>query len=85
MVEAALAAVEADGPRQRELRIADLGTGSGALLLALLAEFPNAFGVATDTDPGALSVARHNAQRFSSRGRHSWHAIWRRRYAARSI
>ncbi len=64
VVEAALAAVEADGPRQRELRIADLGTGSGALLLALLAEFPNAFGVATDTDPGALSVARHNAQRF---------------------
>ncbi len=64
VVEAALAAIEADGPRQRELRIADLGTGSGALLLALLAEFPNAFGVATDTSPGALSMARHNAQRF---------------------
>jgi release factor glutamine methyltransferase len=64
VVEAALAAIEADGPRQRELRIADLGTGSGALLLALLAEFPNAFGVATDTSPSALSMARHNAQRF---------------------
>jgi release factor glutamine methyltransferase len=64
VVEAAVAAIEADGPRQRELRMADLGTGSGALLLALLAEFPNAFGVATDTSPGALSMARHNAQRF---------------------
>src|SRR5580698_11015351 len=64
VVEAAVAAIEADGPRQRELRIADLGTGSGALLLALLAEFPNAFGVATDTSPSALSMARHNAQRF---------------------
>ena len=54
VVEAALAAIEADGPRTRALRIADLGTGSGALLLALLAELPNAFGVGTDTNLGAL-------------------------------
>ena len=36
VVEAALAAIDRDGPRTRALRIADLGTGSGALLLALL-------------------------------------------------
>ena len=38
VVEAALAAIDARGPRSRALRIADLGTGSGALLLAC---FPN--------------------------------------------
>ena len=64
VVEAALAAIEAPGPRTRALRIADLGTGSGALLLALLAELPNAFGVGTDTNFSALYTARDNAQRF---------------------
>ena len=44
--------------------IADLGTGSGALLLALLSELPNAFGVGTDTSFGALRIARDNAQRL---------------------
>jgi len=64
VVEVALAAVDADGPPARALRIADLGTGSGALLLALLAELPNAVGVGTDTSLGALAVARDNAQRL---------------------
>jgi release factor glutamine methyltransferase len=53
-----------DGDRAQGLRIADLGTGSGAILLALLREFPNAFGVGTDLDPGALDVARRNAARL---------------------
>jgi release factor glutamine methyltransferase len=65
VVEAALAAIDAGGPRSRELRIADLGTGSGALILALLSELPNAFGVATDTSFGALAVARDNANRLA--------------------
>ncbi len=64
VVEAALAAIDADGPRTRTLRIADLGTGSGALLLALLAELPNAFGVGTDISSAALLVAQDNAQRL---------------------
>lgn len=42
-------------------RIADLGTGSGAILLALLAERPDATGVATDIDAEALRVAEENA------------------------
>jgi release factor glutamine methyltransferase len=62
VVEAALAAIDAAGPRSRALRIADLGTGSGALILALLSELPNAFGVGTDTSTKALVVARDNAR-----------------------
>jgi len=63
VVEAALAAIDSGGSRQRSLRIADLGTGSGALLLALLSELPNAFGVATDLNIAALEAARDNARR----------------------
>lgn len=64
VVEAALAAVEARGPRSQALRIADLGTGCGAILLALLTELPNAFGVGTDVSTDALCVARDNARRL---------------------
>jgi release factor glutamine methyltransferase len=42
-------------------RIADLGTGSGALLLALLSELPQAFGIGTDIGAEALRTARGNA------------------------
>ena len=62
VVEAALAAVDRHGTRSRPLRIVDLGTGSGAILLALMSELPNAFGVGTDTSPSALAVARDNAR-----------------------
>lgn len=61
VVEAALAAAGA-AAGTRELRIADLGTGSGALLLALLHERPNATGAGTDISPGALAAARRNAR-----------------------
>lgn len=58
VVEAVLAVVE----RARPLRIADLGVGCGAILLALLSELPAAVGVGTDRDPAALAVARDNAR-----------------------
>lgn len=61
VVEAALEALDRDGPRTRALRIADLGTGSGALLIALLTELPHAFGVGTDVSGDAVAVARANA------------------------
>jgi release factor glutamine methyltransferase len=64
IVEAALDAVDACGPRSRLLRIADLGTGCGAILLALLSELPSAFGVGTDASTAALMVARENARRL---------------------
>jgi release factor glutamine methyltransferase len=43
------------------LRIADLGTGSGAILLALLSELPNAEGIGTDISADALTTAASNA------------------------
>jgi release factor glutamine methyltransferase len=64
VVEVALAAIDANGPRTQGLSIADLGTGSGALLLALLSELPNAHGIATDISVEALMVARANARRL---------------------
>jgi release factor glutamine methyltransferase len=64
VVEAALAALDAHGLRSRALRIADLGTGSGALVLALLSELPHAFGIGIDVSFGALMVARDNARRL---------------------
>jgi release factor glutamine methyltransferase len=64
VVEAALSVIDAGCARAQKLRIADLGTGSGALLLALLTELPNAVGIGTDTSSGALAVARDNARRL---------------------
>jgi release factor glutamine methyltransferase len=49
-----------DGP----LRIVDLGTGSGAILLALLSELPTASGIGTDISEAALNVARGNARQL---------------------
>jgi release factor glutamine methyltransferase len=63
VVETALEALHRDGPRTRTFRIADLGTGSGALLIALLSELPNATGIGTDLSREALAVARANAAR----------------------
>jgi len=46
------------------LRIADIGTGSGAILLALLSELPEACGVGTDISLPALQTASNNAARL---------------------
>ena len=43
-------------------RFLDLGTGTGCLLLALLSEFPRAFGVGIDIVEGAVATARGNAR-----------------------
>jgi len=64
VVEAALAAIDSTGSRTRALRIADLGTGSGALLIALLTELPNATGIGTDVSRDALAAAGDNASRL---------------------
>lgn len=64
VVERALELIRGDGAADRLLRIADLGTGSGAILLALLSELPNALGFGTDISEEALQTARHNASRL---------------------
>ncbi len=57
-----LIAVAADRLRHRApARVVDLGTGSGALLLAALTQWPNAQAIGTDRSDAALAVARANA------------------------
>jgi release factor glutamine methyltransferase len=69
VVEGALDFVVRGGLRMEKLRILDIGTGSGALLLALLRELPNAIGTGTDISTAALKVARENAARCGVEGR----------------
>lgn len=56
------AAVEYFGRRPGPRHVLDLGTGSGALLLAALDQWPGATGLGIDISEAALDVARHNAQ-----------------------
>ena len=58
VVEAVLAAKP---DRAAPLRILDLGTGTGCIVLALLHEYRNALGVAVDRSPAAIAVAQGNA------------------------
>lgn len=59
LIEAAIAAFAgSDGPK----RVLDLGTGSGALLLAALSAFPDATGVGVDASASAIAVALDNAR-----------------------
>jgi release factor glutamine methyltransferase len=64
VVEAALAFARSHRGGGEPLRIADIGTGTGAILLALLKELPAATGIGTDIATAALVVARANAERL---------------------
>lgn len=67
-------------PSDQSLQLADLGTGSGAIALALASERPQAQVLATDASPGALAVAARNAARHElpnvcfAEGGHDWYA-----------
>jgi release factor glutamine methyltransferase len=63
LIEAALELVDETGGRKRPLRILDVGTGSGCLIVTLLAECPRATGVGVDINAEALKVAAENARR----------------------
>ena len=61
VVELALEMLRAAPHPDHSLRIADIGTGSGAILLALLSELPDADGLGTDISVAALRTAKTNA------------------------
>lgn len=63
VIEMALQLAAENGRHKTPLRILDVGTGSGCLLVTLLAELPHATGLGTDIDAEALKVAAANAQR----------------------
>jgi release factor glutamine methyltransferase len=69
VVEGALDFVVRGGLRMEKLRILDIGTGSGALLVALLNELPNATGIGTDISRAALEAAQINVTQFGFEGR----------------
>lgn len=76
LVEAALSFV---ADRARPYALLDLGTGTGCLLLALLAELPQAWGVGVDVSAPALALARANAAALGLDGRAFWvRADWAR-------
>jgi release factor glutamine methyltransferase len=66
LVEAAL---EACPDKGAALHVLDLGTGTGALLLAVLSELPAANGVGVDLKPEAAALAARNAARLGLAGR----------------
>lgn len=69
LVEAALDEIDGLGLRAEKIKILDIGTGTGALLLALLSELPQALGVASDISSGAIAISRENAERHKLAGR----------------
>lgn len=63
----ALVALALEGPAPAA--VLDLGTGSGAILATLLAEWPAAIGLGIDLSAAALAVAAENARRLGVAGR----------------
>ncbi|MEQ9505885.1 MAG: peptide chain release factor N(5)-glutamine methyltransferase [Hyphomonas sp.] len=67
VVETALSLLPKDAP----VKIADLGTGSGCLLAAILANRPHASGVGVEASAGAASLAQENLETLGLAGRGS--------------
>ena len=63
LIEAALAVIDRNGWRESPLKLLDLGTGSGCILVTLLAELPKASGLGIDVSVPALALAEANARR----------------------
>jgi len=63
-------------PEDAEWTVADLGTGSGAIALAIATERPHCRLIATDSSAAALAVARANATRLGIAKVEFWHGEW---------
>jgi release factor glutamine methyltransferase len=63
LIEAALDLVAMKGWQAKPLKLLDLGTGTGCILVTLLAELPFACGAGIDLSPDALALAAANAGR----------------------
>lgn len=63
LVDALLPALKEAVSHKGSARILDLGTGTGAICLALLKECPDATGIGSDISTGALETAAKNASR----------------------
>src|SRR5262249_44131133 len=72
LITATLELVREDGLADKPPRIIDIGTGSGCLLLTLLAELPAATGLGTDISQAALDAARANALAMGLAERAEW-------------
>ena len=72
MVDAALSIAAEEGWSQSPIGVLDIGTGSGCLLVTLLAELPQATGLGTDVSGPAIAVAQDNARRHGLESRASW-------------
>ena len=72
IIAAALEIAREEDWLSQTLRILDVGTGSGCLLLTLLCELPHATGLGTDISPSALETAAHNARRLGVEDRAAW-------------
>ena len=72
VIAAALEIAREEGWMSRPIRILDVGTGSGCLLLTLLCELPQATGLGTDISAAALDTASLNAGRLGLGRRVTW-------------
>ena len=64
LVEAVLDWVDAKGGREKPMRMADIGTGTGAIHIALMSQLPNTNFVAVDICDQALATAKRNAAKI---------------------
>jgi release factor glutamine methyltransferase len=74
LIETTLELVRQEGWTSAPLRILDVGTGTGCLILTLLSELRQATGLGTDLSEAALGVARNNAAGLGLTERVRWRA-----------